>query len=137
MPDLSDIVLFVAAETGISADRLNPTADIFGPSGISGDDCDELLVAFSAKYSVDMSGYLWYFHHAEEASLNLGGLLFRPPNARVAHIPVTIRLLLEAVVSKRWPITYPPHRIPKRRYDMWVNVAVLGAVAIVVVVALV
>src|SRR6202163_3555503 len=35
-----------------------------------------------------LSAYLWYFHTGEEG-FNIGGLFFRPPNAKVREIPIT------------------------------------------------
>ncbi len=87
MTTISDIKNFVASEASIPEAHLSPGVDLFHIFRIDGDDCDELLTAFSRRFNVDMSGYLWYFHHAEEASMNPGGLVFRPPNARVARIP--------------------------------------------------
>lgn len=135
MQELADITAFVADETGLDRSWLTPERDIFGRGGISGDDCDELLRSLSERYQIDMSKHLWYFHHAEEASFNLGGLFFKPPNARVTHIPVTPTLLLEAATSGHWPVTYPHHRLPKRRYDMWLNAIIACAIIVAIAIA--
>ena len=56
-----EIIEFLKEET--FEDEITPETDVFNDCGVSGDDCDELLNAYQKKYNVDMSEYLWYFHH--------------------------------------------------------------------------
>ncbi len=95
-------------------------ADLFDGLGIDGDDAFEFMEAFSKSFSVDLTGYRWYFHHAEEG-WNYGGLIFAPPNRRVKAIPITKAILLEAIRTKAWPLRYPEHRLPSRRWDIFLN----------------
>jgi hypothetical protein len=77
-------------------------------------------------FNVDMSGYLWYFHADEEGGWNsFGSLFFQPPYRRVKHIPVTPALLLEMANKGRWDIQYPAHQLPKRRWDIIIDQALL------------
>jgi hypothetical protein len=69
-----------------------------------------------------MNSYRWYFHAKEEGGWNsLGALFFKPPYKRVTHIPVTPKLLQDAANKGRWDLQYPPHTIPKRRWDLIIN----------------
>lgn len=105
-------------------------ADVFGALGIDGDDGFEFIDKFAARFGTDMSGYRWYFHHGEEG-WGIGGLLFRPPYDRVETIPITRAILVEAIRTGRWPIEYPPHVLPRFRWDVTINQAVaLGVVVL-------
>ena len=94
-----DEIMALARKYTVSSAEINDNTDLFGPlprgCGIYGDDTDEFLSDFIRRFNVDMSKYLWYFH-TEEESGHFFGWLFPPPNARVEHIPVTIRLLIQA-----------------------------------------
>ncbi|WP_155847302.1 DUF1493 family protein [Asticcacaulis sp. AC402] len=96
-----------------------PDADLFKILGLDGDCCDEFLEAFRERFGVDMTPFLWYFHHDEEVGSRLGRLLFKAPAQRVQHIPITLNLLQQAVDAGQWPIQYPPHTLPRRRWDLW------------------
>jgi hypothetical protein len=123
-----DEIMALARKYTVSSAEIDDNTDLFGPlpcgCGIYGDDTDEFLSDFIRRFNVDMSKYLWYFH-TEEESGNFFGWLFPPPNARVEHIPVTIRLLIQAAELKTWPVEYPPHLLPKRRWD---TIASLGCI---------
>ncbi len=68
--------------------------DINGELRIEGEDFNELLEAYSEQFKVDMSDYLWFFHHEGEGfQISLGRILFKPPNLRVERIPVTPTML--------------------------------------------
>jgi hypothetical protein len=101
--------------------------DIFRRVGITGDDAGDFIEAFAARFGVDMSGYRWYFH-TEEEGFNIGGALFPSPETRVTRIPVTLRVLAEALTRKTWPVTYPEHEAPRGRPDRVVNQLVFAAV---------
>ena len=72
-----------------------------------------------------MDGFLWYFHYGEEANSFPSGLFFKPPNYRVERIPITPEMLLQFAKSGKWAIDYPEHTLPKVRYDMVINRALL------------
>jgi hypothetical protein len=105
--------------------------DVFGKLGIEGDDAFEFIEAFADRFSVDMSDYRWYFHHAEEG-VNTGSLFFPSPDQRVKRIAITPAILEEAIRSKRWPLHYPPHHLPQRRWDFRLNQLMLLASLVLV-----
>jgi len=106
-------------------DRCLPDdANVFGQLGIEGDDAFEFIEAFANRFAVDMSGYRWYFHHAEEG-VNTGSLFFRSPDQRVERIAITPDILCEAIRTKHWPLQYPTHRLPSVRWDIRLNQALI------------
>ena len=111
---------FIKEKAGI--DELKPGDDLMNVHGVCGDDFHELMDEYAKLFNVDMAGYLWYFHADEEGGWNsIGGSFFRPPYERVTHIPVTPALLLDIANKGRWEIQYPPHKWPKRRWDIIIN----------------
>ncbi len=134
--DLDDILVFVRAQTGYRK-PISEHADLDRDLGVFGDDMSELLAAYSERFDVDMSRYRWYFHTGEEGLLNVGALFFKPPYARVRHIPVTPAVLLASARSGVWSVGYPAHVLPPRRFDLVINQAfgavVLGAVVLALV----
>jgi hypothetical protein len=93
--------------------------------GVYGDDMGDLLTAYSKRFGVDLSGYLWYFHTSEEGAFSIGGVLFPPPNAKVQEIPITVGMLHHFAELGRWAVKYPPHEPPRYRPDLWINLAVV------------
>ncbi len=118
MYKLDDIIDFVKEET--LTKEVFENSDIERDLGCSGDDFSELMEKYSLLYNVDMSSYLWYFHHHEEG-ISFGSSLFRAPNELVQHIPVTPKLLLEFAQIGKWNLEYPEHKLPNRRYDLIAN----------------
>jgi Protein of unknown function (DUF1493). len=115
---------FIKEKTGI--DELKPGDDLMNDHGVCGDDFDELIDGYAKAFNVDISGYLWYFHTDEEGSWNsIGGSLFKPPNERVPHIPLTPALLLEMANKGYWDVQYPHHKLPKFRWDIIMNLVLL------------
>jgi len=94
--------------------------DLFERFGIEGDDASDFMDGFAARFGVDGQNYLWYFHHRDEGT-NFGALFFAPPYRRVQRIPITTKILIEALETKRWPLAYPPHQMPTVRWDIRVN----------------
>jgi len=132
MESIETIYNFLEKTQGIKRSNLNSESDLCFDLGIEGDDFFELEEAFEKEFKVNMASYKWYFHHAEEGLFNLGGLFFNPPYARVKHIPVTPSLLLKAVNEGSWPIQYPEHTLPSKRYDVIISqtiiIALLGLI---------
>ena len=113
-------------------ERARPVADdvdLFDAFGIDGDDGSDFTEAFFARFEVDATDYRWYFHHGEEGS-NPGALFYRPIYRRFGHIPITVATLTEAVRTRRWPIVYPEHVVPGRRWDIVIN-QIFAAAAVV------
>jgi hypothetical protein len=124
MYQLDDIIEFVKEET--LSKRVTADSDIERDLGWTGDDFSELMEKYCQKYKVDMSSYLWYFHHDEEGSLHsIGGVFFKSPRQLVTHIPVTPKILFDFFQKGKWDLEYPEHSIPKKRYDILINQIVL------------
>lgn len=119
MKSLTEIVDFVKKE--IDVKDVKPDSDIEYDFGCYGDDFHEFIEKYSTSFDVDMTTYLWYFHTGEEGIPGLGSLFFKPPNKRVTRIPVTPKMLLEIAEEKKWNISYPNHKIPKKRNDILIN----------------
>jgi hypothetical protein len=115
--DIEEIYDFIVESQGVKRSALSPKADLCYDLGIEGDDFFELEEKFMEKYSVNMTSYRWYFHHAEEG-INFGAMFYPPPYNQVEHIAVTPVILLEAAKSKTWPIKYPEHNIIEGRPDI-------------------
>jgi hypothetical protein len=121
---LEDIIDIIAQMSGCDISEIKPDSDISNDLGCWGDDFHELMYEYSKKFKVDMSSFLWYFHTEEEGSNIIGGSFFKPPNERVKHIAVTPNVLLDCANSGKWNVVYPRHTLPKRRYDLLINLIV-------------
>lgn len=108
---------------------LTDDEDLFDALGLEGDDASEFMEAFVARFGVDATAYLWYFHHADEG-WNYGGLFYKPIYRRFGRMPITLATLSEAVRTRHWPITYPDHVRPRRRWDIVINQLLVAAVVI-------
>ncbi|MBK7434198.1 MAG: DUF1493 family protein [Chitinophagaceae bacterium] len=127
MYNLTDILNLVSKKTGCY--DATGSSDIESDLGCYSDDFHELISEYSKTFTVDMTSYLWYFHTGEEGN-NFGGYFFKAPYERVKRIPVTPDMLLEFANKGKWDLKYPPHKIPKKRYDILINtVLVLLAIA--------
>lgn len=120
MLTIEDIYQLIHDECGIKPEKLFPDSDLNGNFGIEGDDFDELMLAFSNKFKVNIDSYLWYFHCGEEGG-SLFPSIFPAPNQRVKKIAVTPELLLKYAQSKVWSVEYPKHNVPKQRLDIISN----------------
>lgn len=108
--------------------RLNPD-DLFGSLGIDGDDAFEFMEKYAETFRVNLDDYRWYFHGGEEG-VNYGSLFSKAPYERVDRIPISIALLLNSANAGYWPADYPPHELPKRRYDILFNQVFFGVVVL-------
>jgi len=114
-----DIEAFVGEQVGEPVCALDPDLDLFQKFGIDGDDCVEFISQFGKAFDVNLSRYLWYFHHGEEPHAGFAFQIFWPaPNERVARIPISPRVLLSSANAGIWTIEYPPYSLPKLRYDV-------------------
>ena len=84
-----------------------------------------------------MSGYLWYFHAAEEIGFGIGAIFFDPPNYRVKRMPVTPAMLTEFANKGKWDIVYPDHTLPKYRYDLLINTVFIWVLGVAFAIGLV
>jgi hypothetical protein len=124
MPSFDDIVQLVREQTCFRG-PLTASTTLQRDLGVYGIDMDYLLVAYADRFGVDMSAYRWYFHTGEEG-LNIGALFFRPPNAVVSEIAITLEMLHEFANNGVWAVSYPPHPEARFRGDILVNQALAG-----------
>jgi|ERR1035438_318780 hypothetical protein len=115
MYSYADVHRFLGKELGVDEAQLAPDISLLDDLGVDGDQFDKLMGEFAQQFGVDLSGYLWYFHHGDEdEGLDPADLFFRQPS--YDQIAVTPRLLLESANARRWLVEYPPHRPPRRGY---------------------
>ncbi len=120
--NIGDIINFLAEKT--LAKEIQPQSDLVEDLGVDGDDFTELMLAYSKSFSVDLSSFLWYFHHAEEG-VNLGAFIWKSPDQTVQRIPVTPTMLLEFANKGSWTLEYPIHVLPQERNDLLFNVLLI------------
>ncbi len=118
---IDTIYEFIIRSEPILLSDLSPNADLHDDLGITGDDFSIIMREFEKEFNVDMRNYRWYFHHAEQGALGLSGLFKNSPSFRVSHIPVTPRLLLQAVNQGHWPVQYPEHDVSGKRFDITID----------------
>ncbi|MDO6422800.1 DUF1493 family protein [Saccharophagus degradans] len=118
--NIEEIYAFLAEVGAVKKSKFHPESDFVKELGIEGDDFSEIIECFAEKYGVDMRKYRWYFHHGEEG-WNLGALFIKPPYAQVQRIAVTPSILLQAAMTKKWPLSYPEHKITEGRPDITLN----------------
>ena len=106
--------------------------DLLRASGFDGDDAFEFIEAFSERFSVNMDGYIWEFHHYDEGGLLIPSWPFRHPNSKVQKIPISVDLLLASAQSGVWSAEYPSGYVSPKRYDI-LNLIALPALAVLAV----
>lgn len=131
MTSLTDIYKFISDLCGVKISQLKPDTDLFADLGIDGDDFFELEAEFEKKFSVDMSSYLWYFHHGEEASPSIARLLFKSSYPKVKRICVTPELLLESANAHHWILNYPEHKLTSQRLGFQFKQIFFSAICII------
>ena len=128
MPTFDDIAEFVAKFTATRRDAQTEATSLQDDIGVYGDDLTDLMESYSKKFGVNIESFCWYFHTGEEN--NFGGLFFRPPNARVQEIPITLGMLLESAIAGKWLVSYPEHPPFPRRWDLRINWGCLVAIGV-------
>lgn len=111
---------------------LSEQFDLCGEFGMSVFDLDDLLEEFAERFAVDLSGYRWYFHSDEEG-VSPGRWFFPAPQDRVTRIPLRLGLLHRAAELGRWPLDYPEHSLPARRWDIVINQCLVAGVVLFLV----
>jgi hypothetical protein len=127
---VDEIIEFLKDLAG--TDDIYPTSDIFEDVGMGGDDFHEMIEKYARQFSVNMDNYLWYFHADEEG---FGSLIFKPPYMRVNRIPVTPQMLANFANRGKWELEYPDHKLPKHRYDLWINTILAIALSLILILA--
>jgi acyl carrier protein len=136
MPSFDEIAVFISEYTHTDRSALTEETSLLGDLGVYGLDMYALLVRYSERFGVEISGYRWYFHTSEDG-LSIGALFSRPPHKRVKHIPITIGMLHEMAQAGRWTIQYPDHNLPAYRLDVLINAVIFFGALVFVVFALV
>jgi len=113
---LEDIINFLKDQS--LEDEISPETNVCDDIGMSGDDFDEMMMAYAGKFSVDMTGYLWYFHSEEEGSWTSISL-FPRANEQVKRIPLTPTMLTDFANSGKWNVVYPEHKITLTEYNSY------------------
>lgn len=128
-PTRAEVLDWVQDWTGRSLSPVEQ-ADLLRATTTAG---DSLVIAFAARFGVDLTGYRPRMH-------DLGGQVLRPdwplpvvPPHGVA-VPLSVSLLSAAAQAGRWPVTYPD--LPAVRDPSAANVPLL-AVGLVAVTLLV
>lgn len=131
---IDHINCFLVEQLGKTASAVRADDDLHRDHGVDGDEFSELMQQFGTRFGVDLSTYRWYFHHGEEPHWGaLFQLFFRAPHQRVARVPISPGTLLASANAGKWLLEYPPHSIPKRRYDAiaaWCLALILPVIAL-------
>lgn len=134
---LDEIVIFIRAETG-TRKNISENTVIEKDLRCTGDDFFDFIENYSKRFNVNTESFLWYFHSPEETFFNLGALFFKPPDRRVNRIPVTVGMLKQFADRGFWDVAYPPHTLPRRRYDIyltwliWLELLVIAVISALV-----
>ncbi|SPH23378.1 hypothetical protein DEA8626_02442 [Defluviimonas aquaemixtae] len=126
----ADVAAFAESFLGQPLDD-RTEADLFGATGCDGDDAFDFIEAFAERFGVDLEGYRWDFHHADEGALLNPGWPFRAPHQKVTRIPITLDLLRQSVCEGIWPLVYPPIDPVSSRPDVWNGLIALIVLALV------
>jgi hypothetical protein len=115
----ADIIAFISTQRGMPTTAVSEKSDLVDDCRLDGDDFEEFMGQFGTAFDVDLSSYLWYFHHGEEPHFGaLFQIFFPAPDRRVTRIPISPKILLDSANAGHWVLEYPPHVLPKRRYDV-------------------
>lgn len=98
------IITFIENQT--YCENIQPQDDLYRKHGIYGDDWDDLLIAYTKEFNVDMQNYIWHYHNRPEGGTGIWDMLFPyPPKEK--YIPITATLLTDFANKGYWDITYP------------------------------
>lgn len=109
---MDEIIELIKEKTG--ANNVSENSELENDLGCTGDDFSELMEEYSKKFNVDMSNYLWYFHHYEEGMST--SFFYKSPAKAVTQIPVTPKMLHEFSKIGKWNVKYPEHTLPDNRF---------------------
>jgi hypothetical protein len=103
------VVAFVAAQCGVSSDRIRPQTTLLGDLGIDGDDGIELLEQFADEFAVDLARCNPTRHFGPEglwpwAPIYWLILALRrgTPEQRARLSPISVADLIHAAEIGRW-----------------------------------
>lgn len=124
---VEEINALVRKHTGFRG-RLSEEVNLFPDLFLLEPDLDELLTDFAERFRVDLAGFRWYVH-TDEDGVSVGRFFFRAPQDRVTRIPISLGLLYRAAEIGRWPIDYPEHSLPARRWDRLIDLCMVCGIA--------
>ena len=114
--------IFELIKNKIGVNNITENSENENDLGCTGDDFSELMEEYSQKFNVDMSNYIWYFHHYEEGYNSTWELFgYKSPPNTVKQIPVTPKMLYEFSKTGKYNIEYPEHKLPDNRFANIVN----------------
>jgi hypothetical protein len=119
MDHRAEVERWLRVYLGGVADKVDPE-DVLGSIGWEGDDADELMVAFAARFSVDMAGFNpWHHYTADEPPYFRRYQPVAPDGRALRDLPISMSDLADSVSSGRWRMDYAgrelQHRSPLRR----------------------
>ncbi|MFT6683000.1 MAG: hypothetical protein ACJAQV_000150 [Loktanella salsilacus] len=107
----ANIIELLVLHTGKKPDRIN-SADIFRGNGYEGDDGDELIVAFSEAFDVDISTFNHVFHYiGDEPPGHRRVFPVDAEEKEIPFVPVSVDMLVHAAEQHKWHYPYPEHTI--------------------------
>jgi hypothetical protein len=106
------VLRFVAKELSVKRERLTVDTRIEHDLGCTGDDADEFMQTFSARYLVDLSNFNFslHFHNEGINPLDLLWVLLWPlfEHPKLKKVPITIEDLIRAAKAHYWEIPQQP-----------------------------
>jgi hypothetical protein len=106
---LRRVTVMVAEFGGYPIERLSADSVLEADVGITGDDADEFMEAYSREFQIDLSGFEFYRHFDAEGWNPFVGFFTRLLRGEeMQHVPVTIALLVRAAEQHRWPALTAP-----------------------------
>ena len=102
-----EVRAFVAASCGVEQGRVQPETRLYEDLGVNGDDSDDLLREFAAKFHVDLAGYDHGAHFTGEGMwpwdpLVLLWRVVRHGRLSVERIPLRVGRLIRAAEEGSW-----------------------------------
>jgi acyl carrier protein len=95
-----EVIEFIAKELGISKMKLKMESRMFHDLGVDGDDAGEFIVAFSKRFDVDISDFIFNDYFGNEGC-NPFALFISLFNSKKLK-PLTVAMLIEAAENKCW-----------------------------------
>ena len=107
---LEKVYSFTAEQTGVPQNSLTPETTLEKDLGVTGDDGEEFMQAFSKVFGVDLSEFIFnqYFWDEYETPIALIDNWFGPlfpmfkRSKKREKIPIKIADLMQAVTNGRW-----------------------------------
>ncbi len=111
---------FIFDKTRVNRKRILLDAQLRRDIGVDGDDADDLMCDFAKQFNVDMTGFDFDAHFGPEGLGCLPIIFFRSLRHKLrgepppSSVPITIRDLIVAAESHKWPLHYALNRTNSR-----------------------